>query len=183
MAGGTTRDQSGSLGEGPFLGGTTVQTSSSLSVPVALPAEASPASCKKNDIISCCFLDCAIGLLPRGGRQATAFQKKQSAVNASFAPLLQYDDICKHMSHYYKLYIYKKIYSWAPLASNFTALVQGLRATKTAVSVGVLLYRKWRYQPSQWRHCFPPGGGVALALLLWFDWMSISILPPSHNYD
>ena len=32
--------------------------------------------------------------------------------------------------------------------SFFTALVQGLRATKTAVSVGVVLYRKWRYLPS-----------------------------------
>ena len=48
--------------------------------------------------------------------------------------------------------------------SFFTALVQGLRATKTAVSVGVVLYRKWRYRPSQWRHCFPLA--MALDLLL-----------------
>ena len=61
-------------------------------------------------------------------------------------------------------YIYQTRLYWAPLASFFTALMQGLRATKTAVSVGVVLYRKWRYQPSQWRHCFPLA--MALDLLL-----------------
>ena len=94
-----------------------------------------------------------IGLLPKGGRQATACQKKQSAANSSFAPLLFVDKID-----------YQKVSNWAPWAPIFTTLVQGLRATKTAVSVGVVLYRKWRYQPSQWRHCFPLA--MALDLLL-----------------
>ena len=43
-----------------------------------------------------CFLGSSlatIGLLPKGGRQATACQKKQSAANSSFAPLLKYDDM------------------------------------------------------------------------------------------
>ena len=69
---------------------------------------------KKREIFSGCFLDCANGLLPRGGRQATACQKKQSAANASFAPLLQYDDICKHMGATIIDDIFTQILNWAP---------------------------------------------------------------------
>ena len=43
-------------------------------------------------MFSWCFL-ATIGVLPKGGRQATACQKKQSAANSSFAPLLKYDDM------------------------------------------------------------------------------------------
>ena len=85
--GGATKDQRGSLGEENLLWGAIVQISSSLSLSVALPAEASPTSWKSLGHFSSSLGLYRLVWLPEGGKQATACPKKRLVFNASFAPM------------------------------------------------------------------------------------------------
>ena len=75
--GGATKDQRGSLGEENLLWGAIVQISSSLSLSVALPAEASPTSWKNLGSFSSSLGLYKLVWLPEGGKQATACPKKR----------------------------------------------------------------------------------------------------------